>query len=421
MRISVFAGTAEGRDLSQYLSQNGIFVTAFVATQYGKLTLPEQERLRVCEGRLDAAKMAEAIAGTDAVVDATHPYADKVTENIKKACKICGAAYYRLYRPSETVKEAIYVPDTGHAAEYLKHTEGNVLITTGSKELQVFTRIPNYKDRLYVRVLPSPESLDKGIQLGFCGKHLICMQGPFSHALNAALLRQLDIRYLVTKDTGAAGGFREKISAACETGTKALIIARPTEESGYSLQQLKELFTGKTDSVPSSHFELRVNSEEADEKNDKPKSKEVRFPLFISLTDKKVLMVGGGKIACRRVRVLVRFGAAVQVVAPTLCEELQAFVKSGRITYFKRGYCREDLEGCALAVAAANERSVNRAVGKDAKKKNIPVSVADSRDESSFYFPAVFENDELTGGLISKEGSNHKLVKKTAEHIRSIL
>ena len=82
--------------------------------------------------------------------------------------------------------------------------------------------------------------------LGFEGKHLICMQGPFSKELNIAMLRQLDCRYLVTKESGNTGGFLEKYEAARQTGATLVLIGRPLREEGMTLaqcrQHLRELF-----------------------------------------------------------------------------------------------------------------------------------------------------------------------------------
>ena len=97
--------------------------------------------------------------------------------------------------------------------EFLEGTKGNILLTTGSKELGKFTALTDGGERIYARVLSLPSVMETCKGYGFEGKHLIGMQGPFSMELNAAMLRQYDCRYLVTKDTGKAGGFQEKIAA----------------------------------------------------------------------------------------------------------------------------------------------------------------------------------------------------------------
>ncbi|MBQ1310204.1 MAG: precorrin-6A reductase [Blautia sp.] len=246
----IFAGTTEGYEVCRFLQENRIPSLACVATEYGKRSLQENEYLRVSAGRLDADQMKELFLREKpaVVVDATHPYAAVVTGNIRTACEQAGLPYLRVLRPKdETVPSAVYVPDVDAAAEYLSGTEGNILLTTGSKELKSFTRIPDYKERLYARVLSLPNVMDECRSLGFEGKHLIGMQGPFSREMNEATLRQYQCKYLVTKDTGTAGGMEEKTDAAMACGAVCVIIGRPMqEEEGVSVpesrRKLAEIF-----------------------------------------------------------------------------------------------------------------------------------------------------------------------------------
>ena len=117
------------------------------------------------------------------------------------------------------------------------------MLTTGSKELAGFTGMKDYQNRLYARVLSLPDVMKACAELGFEGKHLIGMQGPFSRELNAAMLRQYDCRYLVTKDTGKAGGFQDKIDAALECDAVPVIIGRPLKEEGMSVRECKRFLT----------------------------------------------------------------------------------------------------------------------------------------------------------------------------------
>ena len=240
MRILVFAGTTEGKEISSYLAENGICVTACVATEYGNMVMPHNERIEVKTGRLEVDQMADIMQDYSFVIDATHPYACIVTNNIKIACAKMNKEYIRLFRPSIKSEEVITVRNTNEAVNYLNTVEGNVLLTTGSKELEAFTGVKKFEKRLYARVLPIPSVVEKCTNLCFKGSNLICMQGPFSHELNAATLKHISAKYMVTKDTGDAGGFDEKISAANENGTTVILIARPTENEGLTLSQVKE-------------------------------------------------------------------------------------------------------------------------------------------------------------------------------------
>lgn len=124
---------------------------------------------------------------------------------------------------------------------FWRGSEGNILLTTGSKELGKYTALSDAGERIYARVLSLPSVMETCKGYGFEGKHLIGMQGPFSMELNAAMLRQFDCKYLVTKDTGKAGGFQEKIDAALSCGTVPVIIGRPLKEEGLSVAECRHM------------------------------------------------------------------------------------------------------------------------------------------------------------------------------------
>ena len=238
----VFAGTTEGYALCEFLAENRVSVYACAATEYGGSLLQENEFLHVSAGRLKTEDMEELFRkeNPEIVLDATHPYAAEVTKNIRTACESAGVLYQRILRPEgEKNSEAIYVESTEEAAAFLSSTEGNIFLTTGSKELAKFTGIPDYKERLFARVLSIPSVIRSCAELGIEGKHLIGMQGPFSAEINEAMLRQFQCSYLVTKDTGLAGGFPEKMEACQRCGVTPVIIGRPLKEEGLSMQDAR--------------------------------------------------------------------------------------------------------------------------------------------------------------------------------------
>nr|WP_299317826.1 precorrin-6A reductase [uncultured Blautia sp.] len=242
-KVIVFAGTTEGYEISRFLGENQIPVLACVATEYGSRSLKESSSLHVQAGRLDENEMKELFSREkpEFVLDATHPYAAEVTRNIRKACEEAEVSYTRILRTGSGQQNAVYVKDTQAAAEYLKGTTGNVLLTTGSKELAEFTSVPDYKERLFARVLSLPSVIESCQALGFEGRNLIAMQGPFSMEMNRAMLTQYECRYLVTKDSGKAGGFLEKIQAAEACGATVVIIGRPLAEEGLSLRECRHM------------------------------------------------------------------------------------------------------------------------------------------------------------------------------------
>ncbi len=242
-QVIVFAGTTEGYEISRFLSEHGVSTYVSVATEYGTRSLAPGPCLEIAHGRLTEPAMEQLFRelSPSLVIDATHPYAAVVTESVKQACSSTGIPYYRILREEgRRAEDAVYVESTEEAVRFLSQTEGNVLLTTGSKELKAYTALPDYKERLFARVLSLPEVLLQCTDLGFVGKHLIGMQGPFSQELNEAMLKQFDCRYLVTKDTGKSGGFQEKVDAAFHCGVVPVIIGRPLKEEGVSLPDARK-------------------------------------------------------------------------------------------------------------------------------------------------------------------------------------
>ena len=240
-KVLLFAGTTEGREIAQGCRGKDIELTVSVATAYGETLIEPADNVRVVSGRKDGDGIAELIrdTGAELVIDATHPYAAEVTKTLQAVAEQAGVDYLRVLRGEdhEDLSGCAFVDDTKGAVAYLNGTEGNVLLTVGSKELAHYTAVDRWQTRLYARVLPLPASAEIAFGLGFEGSHLICMQGPFTQEINEAMLRMLDIRYLVTKDTGAAGGFSEKIRAAKACGVTAVVIRRPLAETGVTVAE----------------------------------------------------------------------------------------------------------------------------------------------------------------------------------------
>lgn len=287
MHVLVFSGTTEGCMLVQQLDKyHDMRITVCSATEYGSSLVPKSARIRSISGQLDQAGMEQLIRNeqVDFVVDATHPFAEEVTKNIAHATQATGVKWMRLLRASadigidtdnaeiqtETAEAAktaeaagaestkkiasgtntlANVANATQAAKMLRERTGNVLLTTGSKELSIFTTaLPDFQTRLYVRVLPLASSVEHARELGIPLEHVIAMKGPFSQTMNEAFIREFTIRVLVTKESGKAGGFAEKINAARTCGVDVVVIRRPVEADGASLEEVLcaiERATGK--------------------------------------------------------------------------------------------------------------------------------------------------------------------------------
>lgn len=243
-KICVFAGTAEGRELIEFLlGQRQAQVTACVATEYGKTLLPDAPGLGVFSQRMDREGMAAMLAQSrfDLVVDATHPYAAAATKNIADACRDTETEYLRLCREAGSIPEgAVVLPDAVAAVKFLEGAQGNILLTTGSKDLAVYAALSDFEKRVFARVLPLEDSLRLCREAGLPASHVLAMQGPFSQEMNLAALRFANARYLVTKAAGSAGGFEEKLKAAAQAGAVPVIVDLPPQQKGICLPQLIE-------------------------------------------------------------------------------------------------------------------------------------------------------------------------------------
>ena len=273
-KIWIFGGTTEGRLLAEYCSREKIEAWVSVASEYGEELLQEElmesgnagnpdlnhntclakknlktvqasSVIKVLRGRMDRYQMEEFIRnqGIHLVIDATHPHARLVSEEIQEACGRTGVRLERCLRAEGEQNKArdwVEVDSIQEAVSFLSSVSGVIFATTGSKELEALCQIPDYQKRVYARVLPTSNVLKKCEKLGITGSHLIAMQGPFSTEMNTLFLRQTKAEWLLTKDSGRAGGFQEKVEAARENGTRVVVIRRP-EENGISLEEAMEV------------------------------------------------------------------------------------------------------------------------------------------------------------------------------------
>lgn len=243
MYICIFGGTTEGRKLAEFLSENNIKADLFIATEYGQQFLKNINNISVHQRRIDEKEMINLFLEKkyDWVVDATHPFAQLVSHNIVKATLVSGTRYLRVIRSSTDNKNCIYFQSFKECIDYLKDKEGNILLATGSKDLDKFTAVENYGERIYVRILPMESSLKRCIELGYENKNIICMQGPFSTELNAAMIKSTNAKFLVTKESSDSGGFDEKVQSCMNTGAKCLVISKQFED-GLTLDEIKSFF-----------------------------------------------------------------------------------------------------------------------------------------------------------------------------------
>ncbi|MGN0495972.1 MAG: precorrin-6A reductase [Lachnospiraceae bacterium] len=243
-KIVIFGGTLEGRQLVEALLGSDVQLYVCVATYYAATLLPDNDNVEVLVGKLNEEAMEKLFTdiAPDLCLDSTHPYAVEVTDNIRRACDKTGLSYIRVVREDDPFREMLFdthnfsdkvwfVDSVEEAANLLCETTGNIFITTGSKELEKYCIIPDYENRCIARVLSTPKVMEKCSGLGFAGKNIIAMQGPFSVEMNTLMLKEKDAKWLVTKCSGNAGGYREKCEAAMALNVNLVVIGRPKEDS----------------------------------------------------------------------------------------------------------------------------------------------------------------------------------------------
>ncbi len=244
-KILIFGGTTEGRELAEALLKAGVPHVVSVATEYGKeieLSSGEESLLVGRKNKQDMIKLLTT-GEYSMVVDATHPFATLVSSEIEAACRETGTDYLRLKRPLDEWDEegTVKVSSANEASKVIEDIDGNILILTGSKDLRELLAGISDISRIYVRVLPSIDSLNKCLEAGLSGKQIIAMQGPFSQDMNAALIKEIGACAILTKESGSSGGFEEKLSAARDCKVKCVVIVNPEKDKGSDSNSCKSV------------------------------------------------------------------------------------------------------------------------------------------------------------------------------------
>ncbi|WDL96521.1 precorrin-6A reductase [Alicyclobacillus sp. ALC3] len=230
--VFFMAGTSDARDLAIQLKQQGHSLLASVVTESAARSLQEAG-IEVRTGRLNATEMSELLRTTGApvLVDASHPFAEEAHRTAMQAAECEGIPYVRYERAPKTYDHprVLWVDTYQEAAEAACARPGSIMLTTGSKTLQVFTQVllglPDV--RLVARLLPNVENMEKCARLGLEAKNIVGMQGPFSKEFNQALYRQYNTALMVTKESGGPGSMDEKVEAALDMGIDVIVIRRP--------------------------------------------------------------------------------------------------------------------------------------------------------------------------------------------------
>ena len=230
----VFAGTSDGNALARDLAvrqQRPVIVST--ATEFGgQIALQDCPGVTVWSGRqgVEARRQALVQHQAAALIDATHPYATLMSQQLIALSRELSLPYLRYERASALGSEPHQLCADATEAAIKAIAQGKrIFLATGSKDLATFLQAPGARERdWFVRVTADPDFLQRALDLGVPRNHLCAMQGPFSAPFNTALWQDWKIDCVVTKDSGEAGGYRAKAAAAATLGIPLLVVDRPT-------------------------------------------------------------------------------------------------------------------------------------------------------------------------------------------------
>lgn len=241
-RILLLSGTSEGPPLARALLAVGFEVRATVTREeareslFGSLLRDIRVETRGFTEESLAAFLAQGEA--DVVLDATHPFAVRITRLAHAACLRAGIPYVRYERPDwEPPPGTRLVDSFAAAAELLPSLGERALLTIGAKQLEYFVHLQG-RMHLVARILPSVVSIQQALAAGFTPDRILCLRPPFSRAFNRAILQEYRIGVLLTKSSGREGGVEEKVLAAGDLGVEVIVIRRPDAEDATNVCSL---------------------------------------------------------------------------------------------------------------------------------------------------------------------------------------
>ena len=239
--ILLLGGTSESLKIAEAFNECDQSFYLSVVSDYGE-NLASSAAEHIIKGRLTESEMIAFIQKHQItkVVDATHPYAIEVSKNAISACNGTGANYFRFERTSYLTDEMISAASIKTACQKALEYSGTIYLTTGSKTLGEFLKyLP--KERIIVRVLPTIEVLMSIEKLGLSTGQIEAIKGPFSKSLNRELLIHNQAGVMITKESGQAGGFPEKVQACNELNIPCIVLKREQIEYPNNFSSIEEL------------------------------------------------------------------------------------------------------------------------------------------------------------------------------------
>ena len=231
----VFSGTSDGNALAREIAAAGHRTVVSSASEYGaELAGQACPGATSIAGRLGIERRRELLreSRARAIVDATHPYAAEISQQLIALARELDLPYLRYERPSATsLRGAQRAASIEDAAQLAMQHGKRIFLATGSKDLARFAQAPGAAGhQWFVRLAPDPQHLQRAIDAGISRSHIVAMQGPFSQMANETLWRDWVIDCVVTKDSGDAGGYHTKAAAAAALGIALIVVDRPSPD-----------------------------------------------------------------------------------------------------------------------------------------------------------------------------------------------
>jgi len=236
--IMVMSGNRDAYQIIKKLAQLKKFkIIATTTTNYGAEIAKKSGADRIVEKALDQEGIEELVINSNIkiLIDATHPFATQATINSINAAKNQNIGYIRFERPElekidnkhiHRVKSFHEAVDLVQSLLEKKYENGKIMHLAGVSTLNYILKKID-KKKVYVRILPSIDSIKKCLDIGLKPENIIAMQGIFSKEFNQALMKEYGVSIIITKESGFTGGTASKISAAIELGLDVVMIERP--------------------------------------------------------------------------------------------------------------------------------------------------------------------------------------------------
>ncbi len=144
------------------------------------------------------------------------------------------------------------------------------------------------------------------------------------------------------------------------------------------------------------------------------------FPMFVDLSDKRIVVIGAGKIASRRIQTLTKFCRMIDVYAPKADPLVLRLEQEGKLTFHQKAYEREALYGADIVIAGTNDTALNQEIHSVCKCLGITVNVISDQTKCDFHFPGIVKKENLVIG-INAGGKDHRLTRTTREKIEKMM